>query len=183
MDTDSPGLQTQAFAMNIVTSANDNFRIAENRSNKPRQTICLSIAIFLTGFFSTAAQEARVDWFSIDGGGGSSSGGIYSVSATIGQLDVGAMSGGEYSMQGGFWSILALEPDVVPLLRIARGDPTHVLILWPAPSAGWTLEESPTLGPSANWTPVGAPVNVNGTENTVTQPVTPGGRFYRLRHP
>lgn len=177
MDTDSPGLQTQAFAMNIVTSVNDSFRIAK------QQTIRLSMGVFLAAVFSATAQEAHVNWFSLDGGGGSGSGGDYSVSATIGQLDAGAMSGGDYAMQGGFWSILAVEPDVVPLLRITRADPTRVLILWPAPSPDWTLEESSNLGSSANWTPVGAPVSVNGAENTVTQPVAPGGRFYRLRHP
>ena len=34
-------------------------------------------------------QNIAVDWFTIDGGGGTSTGGVYSVSGTIGQPDAG----------------------------------------------------------------------------------------------
>jgi hypothetical protein len=36
-------------------------------------------------------------------GGGSSTGGVYSLSGTTGQPDAGAMSGGVYTLSGGFW--------------------------------------------------------------------------------
>ena len=35
------------------------------------------------------AQSYQIDWFTIDGGGGTSTGGVYSVSGTIGQPDAG----------------------------------------------------------------------------------------------
>lgn len=39
------------------------------------------------------------------GAGGSSSGGIYALSGSVGQHDAGAsMSGGEFSLDGGVWS-------------------------------------------------------------------------------
>ena len=43
---------------------------------------------------SVAAQTYALDWSTIDGGGGTSTGGVYAVSGTIGQPDAGRMSGG-----------------------------------------------------------------------------------------
>jgi hypothetical protein len=44
-----------------------------------------------------------LDWSSIDGGGGQSSGGPYSLTGTVGQPDAGEMTGGPYEVLGGFW--------------------------------------------------------------------------------
>jgi hypothetical protein len=78
-----------------------------------------------------------------------------------------------------------VDPEQVqpPVLRITLAGPNSVLISWPAPSTCWALQQSPTLGPSANWTEVGVPVVVNGADNTVTQTMATGSRFYRLNHP
>src|SRR5580765_2937247 len=59
--------------------------------------------IILSGY----AQTYAIDWFSIDGGGGTSSGGAFSLSGTIGQPDANPqpMSGGNFSLIGGFWSL------------------------------------------------------------------------------
>ena len=40
----------------------------------------------------------------MDSGGGTSSGGMFTVSGTIGQPDAGTLSGGEYTLRGGFWT-------------------------------------------------------------------------------
>lgn len=53
---------------------------------------------------TSRAQNFTIDWFTIDGGGGTSTGGIYSVSGTIGQPDAGTLSGGVYTLNGGFWN-------------------------------------------------------------------------------
>lgn len=45
-----------------------------------------------------------LSWFTIDGGGGTSSGGDFKLSATIGQPDAGApLVGGIFTLVGGFW--------------------------------------------------------------------------------
>lgn len=44
-----------------------------------------------------------LSWWTVDGGGGASSGGAYTLDGTIGQPDVRAMSGGAYVLSGGFW--------------------------------------------------------------------------------
>ena len=59
------------------------------------------------GAFSALAQSGSgydLTWNTIDGGGGSSSGGSYTLGGTIGQPDAGVMNGGSYTLVGGFWS-------------------------------------------------------------------------------
>ena len=51
------------------------------------------------------AQPFSIDWYTIDGGGGTSSGGGFTLSGTIGQPDAGVLSGGGFTLTGGFWAI------------------------------------------------------------------------------
>ncbi|MHC4621196.1 MAG: hypothetical protein ACYTEQ_25900, partial [Planctomycetota bacterium] len=44
-----------------------------------------------------------IDWYTVDGGGGTSGGGQYALTGTIGQPDAGEMTGGPYQVLGGFW--------------------------------------------------------------------------------
>ncbi len=65
-------------------------------------------ALLLFGVSTARAQTGGgydLTWNSIDGGGATfSTGGGYSLGATIGQADAGASSGGAYSLSGGFWA-------------------------------------------------------------------------------
>jgi hypothetical protein len=67
---------------------------------------------------SAPAATYSIDWYTIDGGGGtSSSGGGYSLSGTIGQPDAGSMSGSGYSLVGGFWGGAAVNYNIfLPLV-------------------------------------------------------------------
>ena len=49
------------------------------------------------------AAEYEIPWHTIDAGGGTSSGGPYSLIGTIGQADTGVSSAGAYVNSGGFW--------------------------------------------------------------------------------
>ena len=50
-----------------------------------------------------ANAQFDIDWFTIDGGGGFSSGSGFELEGTIGQFDAGAiMSGGSFTLTGGF---------------------------------------------------------------------------------
>jgi hypothetical protein len=62
------------------------------------------------------AQEFSIDWYVIRGGGGTSTGGGYELSGTIGQPDAGSLAGGGYDMNGGFW------PPVAPSCCPFAGD-------------------------------------------------------------
>ncbi len=74
----------------------------------------LSFFILPSAFCLPAlGQPFTFDWYSVEGGGGgTSAGGDFAVSGTIGQPEAGDMSGGSYSVAGGFWSAIALQPPV-----------------------------------------------------------------------
>lgn len=72
----------------------------------PRQNICTCVVIGVAILAASAsAGTFELTWFSIDGGGGSSVGGSFALSGTIGQSDAGApMTGGDFSLTGGYWA-------------------------------------------------------------------------------
>ena len=45
----------------------------------------------------------EMSWYTIDGGGGTSSGGSYTLTGTIGQADAGYHDEAPYELLGGFW--------------------------------------------------------------------------------
>jgi len=68
--------------------------------------------------FSARAQSYSIDWFTIDGGGGTSTNGNFFLSGTIGQPDAGTLTGGGYTVQGGFWGGLAASSSLyLPLVQ------------------------------------------------------------------
>jgi hypothetical protein len=126
------------------------------------------------------AQPYSIDWFTIDGGGGTSTGGTYSVSGTIGQPDAGRMSGGNYTLDGGFWGIIAaLQTPGSPLLRVVLTTSNTVVVAWPNPSSGFSLQQNAAAG-TTNWTGVGDIPAVVGSEKQVIVSPPTGNRFYRL---
>ncbi|HOT90095.1 MAG TPA: hypothetical protein PLJ78_01935 [Anaerolineae bacterium] len=67
--------------------------------------IVLLLALLVVGV-SLAADSAGYDlsWWTMDGGGGTSSGGSYSLSGTGGQPDAGPLLTNDgYTLAGGFW--------------------------------------------------------------------------------
>jgi hypothetical protein len=70
--------------------------------------ILAGVLLLFTAQAALARVEAySVDWWTVDGGGGSSANAPYSLSGTVGQPDAGTMSGGFYSLSGGFWGGVA----------------------------------------------------------------------------
>src|SRR5512144_1975161 len=71
----------------------------------------LRLALLVAAILRTGAALAQtgggydLTWSTIDGGGGSSAGGVYQLAGTFGQPDAGTtLSGGVYSLSGGFWA-------------------------------------------------------------------------------
>lgn len=52
---------------------------------------------------SSSWGQYEISWYTIDGGGGASSGGDFSLTGTIGQPDAAYSRGGNYELLGGFW--------------------------------------------------------------------------------
>ena len=128
------------------------------------------------------AQSYSIDWHKIAGGGGTSTGGVYSVSGTIGQHDAsGAMSGGNYSLTGGFWALISVvQMPNAPTLNISHFGNT-VTVYW-QDVAGWSLQQNTYLAMPAGWSSSGGVTLLNGTNYlNLTSPT--GNLFFRLQHP
>ena len=125
------------------------------------------------------AQTYLIDWFTIDGGGGTSTGGVYSVGGTIGQPDAGSpMTNGQYSVTGGFWAVPTIvQTPGAPMLTIVPAGPGQATISWSPNPPGYILQETWALSP-ANWTN-----SVSGSANPIVVPATLPAKFYRLFKP
>jgi len=64
--------------------------------------LCILPVIFSAPGRSDASYQ--IPWHSIDSGGGTSSGGQYVLTGTIGQPDAAYSAGGNYELLGGFWT-------------------------------------------------------------------------------
>ena len=148
---------------------------------KKMLTLCL--LALLANHSCVLAQDFALKWYALSGGAGVCTGGVYSVSGTVGQPVVGPSSGGDYTLEGGYWSVVAVVPTPgAPELKAVRSG-QGVLISWPSTSPGFVLEEAISLPPPNGWGVINQAVIVIGGENTVTIPAVSGNRFYRLRKP
>ncbi len=146
--------------------------------SKTRRCAVTAVILFVTA--SMRAQNYSIDWFTIDGGGGTSTGGVYSVSGTIGQPDAGAMSGGEFSLAGGFWGMIStIQMPDAPLLTVRPTQTNTVVISWPSGAVGFSLQQSGNLSIS-NWTTPPETVANDGTNKFIVVNPPAGNRFYRL---
>jgi len=145
-------------------------------------TFCTVIfGVMLGSSLAARAQSYDLSWFTIDGGGGTSTGGVYSVSGTIGQPDAGHMTGGNYTLDGGFWGVVAtVQAPGAPPLGITLANP-NVVISWLAPSTGFVLQQNSDLNLANNWSAVAQSIVVVNGSNTVTVPIAAGSEFYRLK--
>lgn len=65
--------------------------------------ITVTVILMLFLLMSTAHADYSIDWYTIDGGGGVSSGGAYIVKGTIAQPDAAVSAADDYELLGGFW--------------------------------------------------------------------------------
>ena len=144
----------------------------------------IPIALLLPALASIASSQSySIDWYKIAGGGGTSAGGVYSVTGTIGQHDAGgAMVGGNFSVTGGFWSLIAVQTPGAPMLRIFLTTTNTAVVAWPSASAGYTLQSSANLA-GTNWSGVTGATNTVGGENQVIISPVSGNRYFRLKSP
>ena len=123
------------------------------------------------------AQSYTIDWHTIAGGGGTSTGAVYSVSGTIGQPAAGGpLTNGSYSVIGGFWVLpTAVQAIGAPTLTIVPAAAGLAAISWTPATPGFVLQETWGLSP-ANWTN-----SLSGATNPIVVPADSAGKFYRLK--
>jgi hypothetical protein len=122
--------------------------------------------------------QLNIDWYSIDGGGGTSTGSVYAVSGTIGQPDAdGSMTNGQFSVMGGFWALpIAVQAAGAPTLTISRAAPGLAVVSWTPNTPGFVLQETISLS-STNW--INSP---SGATNPIMVPALLA-KYYRLFKP
>lgn len=142
--------------------------------------ISIGIALFAN---VCLAQTFSIDWHTIDGGGGTSTGGVFAVSGTAGQPDANsqALTGGTFSLTGGFWSIMAGPTSNLPITISMEQQSTGIRIFWLLPSTGFLLEQSSTV--TGIWSQVIGPYATNATTISINLPAPTGNNFFRLHRP
>ena len=134
------------------------------------------------------AQAYDLNWSTIDGGGGTCTAGVYTVTGTIGQPDAGRLNSSDFTIDGGFWSIVAaIQEPGAPKLSVRFTQTNTVVVSWPVTWPGFVLLENPDAN-TTNWVKVATqPVIVATGESTADKQVVVaspiGKRFYRLRKP
>ena len=79
------------------------------KTTRPKTALYGFLTAVVGGALGAAIVQAQLydlSWTTIDGGGGTSTGGDYSISGTFGQPDAGeVLIGSVYELTGGFWPI------------------------------------------------------------------------------
>ncbi len=144
-------------------------------------------ALLLAGAIHASAQGLVMQRSVIAGGSGSSTGGAFALSGTVGQPDAGGpLTGGAFSLTGGFWALpQAVQTVGAPLLSIALSN-NLVVVSWPREGAdGFVLDRKPTLNTGmfpVLWMQVPFPYQTNATHIFITT-LPDNTAFFRLRKP
>jgi hypothetical protein len=129
---------------------------------------------------ASAAADYAIDWWSAAGGGGLSTGGVFTAAGTIGQPAAASAAGGQFAMEGGFWGIIAaVQTPGAPLLTISRTTTNTVVLSWPSTAAGFTLQTNTALA-TPNWGSMGGTSSDDGTNKFIIVSPPIGNRFFRL---
>jgi hypothetical protein len=140
----------------------------------------LCTALWIAPF--AAGAQYSLTWSTIDSGGGTSTGGAFTLSGTIGQPDAGLMSSGPFSLVGGFWGVgTAIQTPDAPTLLVEKVAWNIVRVSWSTSDPAWKLLVTANL--SADWSEVSGPYPTEGCSFVVTASVTGPQKFYRLYKP
>ena len=147
--------------------------------NSRRVRAVTLVAVSLAG---AVHAQFSVPWFTVDGGGGTCTGGPFTLSGTIGQPEAApALIGGAFKLDPGFWSgVTVQQTPGAPTLKIQLTGNGFAVLSWPANVTGFVLEETGLLGQPNNWTNTLQPIVDTATEHTVTVPAA-GYKCFRLR--
>ena len=143
----------------------------------------LSFFILPSAFCLRAWGQYSIDWSTLDGGGGTSTGSVYTVTGTIGQPDAGTMSGGNFTLAGGFWGIIAaVQTPGAPYLWVTLTPTNTVAVWWALSETSWQLQATTNLATAGSiWT--GRAYVTNGANCVYIESPPAGNRFYRLYRP
>jgi hypothetical protein len=74
--------------------------------------------LLIGGVLAGRAAGFDLGWWTVDAGGGTSSGGAFTLSGSAGQADAGTLDGGTFHLDGGFQAAQpAAKPTYLPLVQ------------------------------------------------------------------
>src|ERR1035437_9318883 len=112
---------------------------------------------------SAHAQSYSIDWYKIAGGGGTS-------------------TGGNYSLTGGFWALISVvQTPGLPNLTITFVAPNSVKVSWPD-TGTYTLQQNSNLA-GGSWITSGYTITTSNGTNSITITPPTGNLFFRLKQP
>ncbi len=95
------------------------------RSHAIAYVVAIMVTAGAVALGTGGGGDFDLSWNTIDGGGGSSTGGGFELAGTIGQPDAGpVMTGGKFVLRGGFWAVASTEEPPTPCEGDANGDGT-----------------------------------------------------------
>jgi hypothetical protein len=138
----------------------------------------LTVLSFASGAW---AQNLSMDRHVIAGGSGTSAGGVFSVSGSIGQPAAGtAMTNGQFSVSGGFWELPTIvQTPGAPFLSLTSVG-TNAVLVWSSSFPNWALEESANSLLNA-WSAVSLPRSTNSGQISVIVPMNAAHSGFRLK--
>ena len=141
----------------------------------------LLLALVMLMPFLASAQTYSINWYKVAGGGGITTGGVYSLNGTIGQHDASAaMTGGGYSLTGGFWALVSVvQTPGLPNLTITHSG-NSVIVSWPN-TGTYTLQQNPVVNSASGWTMTSYPIITTNGTNSITIMSPSGNLFFRLQ--
>jgi hypothetical protein len=141
----------------------------------------LLLALAMLMPFLASAQSYSINWYKVAGGGGTATGGVYSLNGTIGQHDASAaMTGGGYSLTGGFWALISVvQTPGLPNLTITHSG-NSVIVSWPN-TGTYNLQQNPVVNSASGWTTSSYSVTTANGTNSITITSPSGNLFFRLQ--
>jgi hypothetical protein len=116
-------------------------------------SILALLLLLAVGLASARIAGYSLLWWTVDNGGGTSSGENYKLKGTIGQPDADTLSGGSYKLKGGFWGVTFPPPRLYLPLTMDNYYP-------------------PLCGPTNNY------CEDNGTPDTAFGPLISGVNYF-----
>jgi hypothetical protein len=101
-------------------------RLNMNRKRIPFITLALLVllvllALPLTGLVRAESAGFSIGWWTVDGGGGTSTSASFTLNGTAGQPDAGSLTSANFSLAGGFWGgrpgLVLLRPLYLPVIQ------------------------------------------------------------------
>ncbi len=108
--------------LHSLSSRHSHASASPSGARSSKRAVAVLAAIAAITLTAVVASDYTLHWTTIDGGGGTATGGGFTLMSTIGQPDAGTMQGGSFALDGGFWAGVSTSPGAPPCVGDINGD-------------------------------------------------------------